>query len=148
MHARAQIRQAMATQLTGLVTTGSNVFASRVYPMDDAHLPSLAIYSLAEEAWEDGDVVTSERQFRGLSLEVVARAKEATNLDDTLDEICSEVEAALYADMTLGGMKVKTLRLLGTEIVLAAQEKPVGEARMRWAALYRVNPATPSTLID
>ena len=47
-HLRRQIRERAATTLTGLSTTGSNVFQSRFYPMESAGLPGLCIYTKDE----------------------------------------------------------------------------------------------------
>ena len=47
-HVRQQIRERLGTVLTGLTTTGSNVFESRVYPLETASLPSLLIYTKSE----------------------------------------------------------------------------------------------------
>ena len=49
-HLRRQIRERAATTLTGLATTGSNVFQSRFYPMESAGLPGLCIYTKDETA--------------------------------------------------------------------------------------------------
>ena len=49
-HLGRQIRERAATTLTGLSTTGSNVFQSRFYPMKSAGLPGLCIYTKDEEA--------------------------------------------------------------------------------------------------
>ena len=43
-HVRQQIRERIATTITGLSTTGSNVFQSRVYPLDVDSLPALLVY--------------------------------------------------------------------------------------------------------
>lgn len=42
---RKQIRDNVVTTLTGLSTTGSRVYASRVYPMAAANLPGLCVYA-------------------------------------------------------------------------------------------------------
>ena len=34
-HVRQQIRDAIVTALTGLTTTGTNVFRSRIYPLEN-----------------------------------------------------------------------------------------------------------------
>ena len=47
-HYRQQIRERVATTLTGLTTTGSNVFQSRVYPIEENKLPCLLIYTKDE----------------------------------------------------------------------------------------------------
>jgi len=49
-HVRQQIREAVATRLTGLTTTGVNVFASRVYSLADEKLPALAVYTRSESS--------------------------------------------------------------------------------------------------
>ena len=49
-HLRRQIRERAATTLTGLTTTGSNVFQSRYYSMESVGLPGLCIYTKDEEA--------------------------------------------------------------------------------------------------
>ena len=36
-HIRQQIREKFGTTLTGLTTTGSNVFESRVYPLENTN---------------------------------------------------------------------------------------------------------------
>lgn len=48
-HLRRQIRERVGTTLTGLSTTGSNVFQRRMYPMESAGLPGLYIYTQNEE---------------------------------------------------------------------------------------------------
>ena len=48
-HIRQQIREALGTQLTGLATTGANVFQTRIYPIEDDELPCLTISNESEE---------------------------------------------------------------------------------------------------
>ena len=48
-HLRKQIRDNFVTALTSLSTTGSRVYASRVYPMAAANLPGLCVYAKSEE---------------------------------------------------------------------------------------------------
>jgi len=47
-HVRQSIRDNAVTAVTGLSTTGSNVFHSRVYPLGTNKLPALCVYSNAE----------------------------------------------------------------------------------------------------
>ncbi len=54
-HVRQQIRERIATTITGLSTTGSNVFQSRVYPLDVDSLPALLVYTISESS--DVDVM-------------------------------------------------------------------------------------------
>ena len=57
-HIRQQIRERAGTILTGLTTTGSNVFETRIYPLSNTNLPALAIYTKNE---------TSERHIRKIT---------------------------------------------------------------------------------
>ena len=48
-HLRRQIRERVATMLTGLSITGSNVFQTNVYPFENADLPAHCIFTQDEE---------------------------------------------------------------------------------------------------
>ena len=64
-HVRQQIREQVATTVTGLTTTGSNVFQSRVYPLQDANLPALLVYSINEDSNADvmGSTLVAQRDL-------------------------------------------------------------------------------------
>ena len=47
-HVKQSIRDNAVTAVTGLSTTSSNVFRSRVYPLGTNKLPALCVYSNAE----------------------------------------------------------------------------------------------------
>lgn len=142
-HARQQIRESVETLLTGLTTTGTNVYSSRVYPMET--FPCLAIYTLDESVT---DITMEGFQTRRLNLVVEGRVKATSDLDDTLDDISAEVETALIADQDLSGT-IKILELSETEIELADDlEKPAGIVRLFFNVIYRVNENDPTTLID
>ena len=47
-HIRKSIRDNAVTAVTGLSTTGSNVFRSRVYPLGTNKLPALCVYTNGE----------------------------------------------------------------------------------------------------
>ena len=47
-HVKQSIRDNAVTAVTGLSTTGSNVFRSRVYPLGTNKLPALCVYSNAK----------------------------------------------------------------------------------------------------
>ena len=85
-HVRQQIREKIGTTLTGLTTTGSNVFESRVYPLENANLPALIIYT-KEESSEPIVIGTQRLMSRELSVVVEGYAKATSNFDDTIDTI-------------------------------------------------------------
>ena len=67
-HIRQSIRDNAVTAVTGLSTTGSNVFRSRVYPLGTNKLPALCVYT-------DSEVVEYNRLDR------------ARNIDCTVDTV-------------------------------------------------------------
>jgi hypothetical protein len=133
-HVRTQIRQRIATLLTGLPTTGSNVFSTRVYPLQDSELPALRIFTEREPS----QTITMNPpgdQERILEVRVEAIAKTNTALDDTLDEICKEVEIALVADALEPLARSIDLRTTETNPEGSA-EHPTGSAIMTFEVGY------------
>ncbi len=133
-HKRKQIRDQIKTVLTGLTTTGANVFASRVYPLKASQLPGLLIYTVEEESEPGG----SRAIDRMLTLAVEGHVKAIGGaIDDTLDLIAEEVEAAIDADRSLNDLAVYAY-IASTEIEFDAEsEKPVGIIIMKFAINYR-----------
>lgn len=144
-HVRTQIRNAVATTLTGLSTTGNRVFVSRVYPMERASLPGLIIMTMIDEndtsqgAIKTGNAIIWSK----LQLMVKAFAKSTANVDNSLDQIENEVRKALLVDRTLGGL-AKNINWLSTTVQLdAGGEQPVGMAEILFNIDYRINENTP-----
>lgn len=134
-HLRKQIRDNVVTALTGLTTTGTNVFQSRVYSNENAKLPLLNIYTLNETA-ERITMGENPKYQRNLELVVEGYAKATSNLDNTLDTIGLEVEEALAADLTRGGLAKDTL-LQSVEIeMLGDGEQPIGMIRLILEIIY------------
>ena len=142
-HIRQQIRERVGTTLTGLTTTGSNVFQSRVYNLENAKLPAIIIYTKSEdsELLEMGSTRTLQRN---LSLVVEAYVKANTNFDDTIDTIAKEVEAAMGADVTHNSLARDSF-LDSTEINYNAEgEQPVAVMTM----VYNINYLTTEATAD
>ena len=93
-HIRQQIREYFGTNLTGLSTTGANVYESRVYPIENSKLPALIIYTKSETS-EPIVIGTDRVMSRELSVVVEGYAKAASDFDDTIDTISKEVEQAI-----------------------------------------------------
>jgi len=136
-HLRRQIREAAATLLTGLATTGSNVFDSRVYPVRDGQLPALRIFTQSETVEANTIGAGPARlQERTLTLTVEGCIKATSGFDDTADAICKEVETAIAGDNTLGG-KCKWVQLTSTEIELDGEtEQPIVIVRLNFQVFY------------
>ena len=142
-HLRRQIREAVATLLTGLTTTGSRVYQSRVANLKESQLPGLVILTNDEKV-EQADI--GGLQERTLSIEVIGKAKAVADVDDTLDGIAKEVEIAINASNaanTLNGL-VKGIQLNGIDVAISDEtDRKVGEIRMSFTALYFNQAATP-----
>ena len=133
-HKRKQIRDRVETVLTGLTTTGANVYTSRDYPFNNALLPGLLIFTIEEESEPGGSGAID----RNLTLAVEGHVKAIGGaIADTLDLIAEEVEAAIDADRSLNGLAVYC-HIASTEIEFDAEgDKPVGIIIMKFAINYR-----------
>jgi hypothetical protein len=136
-HNRKAIRDRIVTVCTGLTTTSTRVHKSRLYPLAGGKLPALAIYALNESS--ERATIGASKYHRLLDVAIDAMAEANTNIDDTLDLICEEVETAIGADRTLNGLAKETV-LISTDIELSGDgEKPVGIARMIFRVTYRTS---------
>ena len=108
-HVRQTIRERVVTDVTGLTTTGSRVFDSRIYPLTSAELPALLVYAPNEEI-EYADLKPNRTQLRNLNIVIEAHAKATSSLEDTFDTIAKEVEEAISGDLTMNGT-AKDVRL-------------------------------------
>lgn len=141
-HARETIRDAVITAVTGLATTGASVSGSRVYAF--GALPFLNVTTLNDEVVE---VTTEGDVTRDLTVVVEARVKLAADVDDQIDDISAEIEAAIHADRTLGGV-VKDIMIQNTEIEINGEEEQlIGIVRMEFLTQYRVALTDPTTII-
>ena len=144
-HVRRQLREAAAAAVTGLATTQSRVFQSRVYPLRDADLPCLLV-STDEERIDAGNAAMGGELERELTLTVRGVAKANADLDDTLDAIAEQIEPVMNG-ATLGGKAKKCLLTainVGMDDVL---EKPVGSISLEYRITYFTSPAQPGTAL-
>ena len=112
-HVRQSIRERIATNCTGLTTTGTNVFQSRIYNLESGNLPCLLIYSKSETS-DRLTMQPTDSLNRDLDV-VVEGYVRATTIDDTLDTISAEVEVAIAGDPTCNDLAIDTF-LSSTEI--------------------------------
>lgn len=142
-HLRTQIRDAVVAILSGLPTTGANVFVARGVPLSDNKLPAIIVETNGESV--DDNTIYGQLQ-RELTLTLKVRVKETGAVDQTIDAILKEIEAALYASSsanTLGGL-VNSVRLRGiANGVNGGYELPVGHADTDWLVLYFTQAGVP-----
>lgn len=142
MHARRSIREAVAAALTGLATTGSRVFQSRMRPQES--LPALLVATNGEEIEQDLGTV----QTRALDIDVTGVALAASGVDDTLDAIAEEVEVAMQAAGTLGGLVSAPPVLTAIRTAFDdSLEQPAGEVSLTFRCLYFTQAGAPGTTL-
>ncbi len=100
-HVRTQIREAVVAEVTGLVTTGTSVFDTRVHPFEDRELPALNVVTVEDEL-DEGSEGQALSQTRHLTVQIQARVKQTSDIGGVIDNIDKEVTEAL-ADATETG---------------------------------------------
>ena len=142
-HIRKQIRDAVKARLTGLPTTGPRVFPSLVYPLEDKELPAIRIYTI-----RDIPTVVAQgkprKMQRGVQVVVEGVVKVNQSIEDELDEIGVEVEAALSGQELRGLVKELTLEE-ATESLTMEGERQAGLLRMVFLAVLYIAENDPQT---
>lgn len=144
-HARQLIREAAVTDLTGLTTTGANVFTSRLSPLEEREMPGMYVMLRDEEGdWDAAGTIARSGQ-----LIVEAWAQGGDGLEDKLDTIAAEVEATIYA---ASGALAALLQNIGTprtqvDIPQAEAARRTGVIRILFPVVYRTAEADPTTIV-
>ena len=134
-HVRKSIRDNIATTLTGLTTTGSNVYVTRLFPLAAAKLPGLCVYT-RNETIRNSTIQPPRTQVRNLEVIVEAYVRGTGSVDDTIDTISVEVEEALATDLTRGG-NAKDTTIASFEVDYDGEgEQSIGVARFTIAVDY------------
>jgi len=134
-HLRQSIRERVAADVTSLVTTGANVFQSRIFPVEESKLPCLLVYTTSEDS-EVTEMASPRPMTRMLNV-VVQGVVSAAQPDDTLDLISKEVEVALAGDVSINSLANNSF-LSSTEIEFNADgAKPIGTVMLNYSVEYR-----------
>ena len=123
--------------LTGLNSTGNNVFQTHVCLLENDDLPSLCIYTQDEEI-EIG-VTGDPRVYHSTMILIVdGYAQTFSNLDDQLDQIGIEVQVAMTEDIDTNNL-VKDSYLSSVDISYSGEgTSPIGIIRHNYSVLYRI----------
>jgi hypothetical protein len=135
-HLRQQIREAVATAITGLPTSGARVFQARAYPLERADLPGLLV-TTSTEATETISLGPPRSQIRTLRVQITALARATSNVDDTLDTMAKEIETALAMPCAALAGLVKNISLTDTATELAGTgDRPLARSVLTFDAVY------------
>ena len=146
-HVRKQIRDLAETAVTGLTTTGSNVYADRAYPISQDKLPALRVFFSREAgALLQGSMGADPTMHRRATLTIVGYA-DGTGLDDTLDAIAVEVEIAINGEGDFGGRTVGSATYTSTEFSLEEGDSRTGPVALSFEVQYRTAESDPETAL-
>ena len=106
-HIRESLRDRAVVTLTGLATTGTNVFGARVYPVAATALPALLVFTEEEEPFEEGESMGND-YVMDMVLVVRVLAAAVTEVEDQSDLILEEVQTAWGTDRTLNALAMQT----------------------------------------
>ena len=152
-HLVKQILDTVKTTLTGLTTTGSNVFRARSLSVNDSNLPAILI-SMGDRETDTENLAglsgggLGEMWEIGINVQALAKNTNSETTENTLLQISKEIEVAIFADKTLGGL-AKDLRV---ESVAESEfdgdgEKTVAGLDIQLAVLYRIKQGIPDAAI-
>ena len=145
-HLRRQIRERIATDVTGLSTTGSNVFQSRAYPVEESKLPCLLVFD-SEESVE----IRSMGAIRGVSSELTINIEgycqggDGATVMNTLAAIQKEVQIAVQADIDINSLARDSYLTSADASVNAEATKPTGSVRITYLVIYQYMENAPDT---
>lgn len=148
-HVRAQIRQGIAQVLTGLNKTGSRVYPSRMFSLDESDLPSISVYTTDEASPEEITKVTlgtPSRLHRNLPLIIEGHAIVDEKIDDELDQIALEIEVAMGAPFSIDSHAL-AVRLVSTQMIISGDgDAQVGVVRLLYSISYSTLETSPDSL--
>lgn len=136
-HMRTQIRNSIASLLTGLLTTGSRVHQSRVTPRDDGDLPCLLITTNDEDIEQS---IIGGLYQRHLDVLIMGIVKASGAVDAALDSIAQEVETAMAEETRASLQRIETD--FDEEL-----DRPVGRIALHYRVFYSTragNPGNPA----
>ena len=142
-HIRKQVREKVVTLLTGLVTTGTNVYHGHPYPADS--YPCLFVYTPSESIELD-DEGSDREQERAMTFIVEGQCK-AVPFQSQFDSIAEEVETAIFADQFLGGLADGIDLDLTEENPTSELEGVAGVITMTFTVHARTAKGVPGTAI-
>jgi hypothetical protein len=142
------------TLLAGLVTIiknastscGNRVYRGRRIPIEDAELPVALVYQGDEES-DLNDQNHLLRRVLEVFVELHQKNTPTTindpGIDTALNELARQVEVAVQADATLGGLCLIALHV-GTQTQSEDAEADRGRIRLQFSILYRTQRTDPS----
>jgi hypothetical protein len=138
-HPRKLIRAAIVNALKAADTAaGERVFKSRATPWRTVELPGISVFA-AEELVDEGSEESAPRELlRGadFNLDLVVAMPADGDVDDALDDLAEQVEAAMHADPTFGETASDCFLVSSTFGEVAEGNRPMGALRLVYRTRY------------
>lgn len=107
MSKRTDIRNAIATAIRGQTIVDQNVLTSRYSALMSETFPIILVYTPEEDP--ELLVPAPAKYNRTLRVAISAIVKANESVDDSLDSLADEIEAAIIRDATFGGLAMGTV---------------------------------------
>tara|TARA_R110002073_G_scaffold120601_1_gene262644 strand:- start:19133 stop:19579 length:447 start_codon:yes stop_codon:yes gene_type:complete len=146
-HLRKQIGALAVSRVTGLATTGANVFQNRVTPIAASQLPALSV-SIGDETIQRMSMGTPRRLERGPQIHFDLITAEGDTSADTLSDMLEEVEAALAPGSWMDALLFDIVPVAISEIYDGAGTKIAGQIRITYQAEYQTAEGAPGTALS
>jgi hypothetical protein len=145
LHPRQQLRHAAVAALLDKTAAGARVYRMRVAPNKTGKLPSLSVYTPGEDVDTEASMESAPRELERVIELVVDAIVEAgpEDVDDAIDALCLEVENALHADPTLGGVVADLILSRTDSDAFGEGGKTIGLAKLTFRVEHN-GPAAPS----
>ncbi len=146
-HQRTLIREAVIAVLEGATVAADRVHDSRVDALKKGGLPAICVFTPSDPV--ELDSADNVEQEHTLELEVVAFVRElpGVKLSRTLDDLCTQIEAAMLVDPQFGVAAMKS-RLVDTTTEFrpldGAGDPLVGVAILTYDVTYSIRPEAPT----
>jgi hypothetical protein len=139
VHPRTAIRHAVRDLLIAADTSaGENVVATRILPIRKKELPLIAVYTLEEQVDAQTDRTPRELR-REIDMEIAAWVDPGPGgaaVDDAMDAIAAEIEAAMHADPYLSDTASESELTSTTMGVQGEGAEQLGLVTLSYAVTY------------
>jgi hypothetical protein len=148
-HVRTQIRDAAVALLDALTTTSTRCTGGRprTRPIQQAELPCLLVYTNETETEMASGTMPLRRLVHNCQLVVHGYASGTGDIDATLDTIAKEVQAALEAAPTLGGLAKDTYLTSTVKDSAEDAEQPTWHVILTFTCEFHTREGTPDTAL-
>lgn len=157
---RKVIRKKIAEILKDKTNAGGRVYPNATVPPWQEELPVILVYTVSENASKYAEAPRELERALSVTIEIIAEGPEVNeeladfkpgevSVEDQVDNIAEQVENAMSADETFGGLTDDSI-LTNTEFEFDGNGgSPIGSARLTYSVTYftmspRSNPEFPA----